>query len=181
MGSVEIPLSRGHYICRGFPPIAYGMESPLVPTPLFTYGSLMFPEVMQALLGRTPETVPAIAKEWQRFAFPGKSYPILVARAEARTEGVLAVDLTEAERALLNEFEHPVYRVSRIIVTLENGGESPTECRARAYTVDEETVRTLGAYELWDPNVFQSDLIGYLSACERFRENRLSSALTKFA
>ncbi|WP_250292550.1 gamma-glutamylcyclotransferase, partial [Frankia sp. CiP1_Cm_nod1] len=48
------------------------------PSELFVYGTLCFPEVARALLGRLPCSRPAAAAGWRAAALPGRAYPGLV-------------------------------------------------------------------------------------------------------
>ncbi len=52
--------------------------------PLFAYGSLRFPEVLEVLLGRVPSTKPAEAEGWRVIPLPGLVYPRPGARARDR-------------------------------------------------------------------------------------------------
>ncbi|WP_445548822.1 gamma-glutamylcyclotransferase, partial [Frankia sp. CiP1_Cm_nod2] len=45
------------------------------PSELFVYGTLCFPEVARALLGRLPCSRPAAAAGWRAAALPGRAYP----------------------------------------------------------------------------------------------------------
>ena len=50
----------------------------------FVYGSLMAPEVLQALLGRVPTRAPAAVAGFHRYRIPDRIYPAL-ARGLLRT------------------------------------------------------------------------------------------------
>jgi hypothetical protein len=62
------------------------------PEALFVYGSLLFPEVLQALLHRVPDQSPAAAVGWRVVALPGRVYPTLVP-GEGSASGLLMIDL----------------------------------------------------------------------------------------
>jgi hypothetical protein len=61
---------------------------------LFAYGSLMFDEVLTALIGRLPNRTPAVAPGWRVIALPERVYPGLVQDAEAQAPGILIDGLT---------------------------------------------------------------------------------------
>ncbi|SFC68170.1 gamma-glutamylcyclotransferase family protein [Streptomyces aidingensis] len=89
---------------------------------LFVYGTLRFPEVLRALLGRVPERVPAAVRGWRAAALDGRAYPGLVPRAAAVTEGALLRGLAAADWAVLDRFEGDEYRLARI--PLAGAGEA---------------------------------------------------------
>ncbi|SEG72640.1 Gamma-glutamyl cyclotransferase, AIG2-like [Thermomonospora echinospora] len=84
------------------------------PDGLFVYGTLRFPEVLQALLGRVPELEPARAVGWRVKALPGVVYPGLVADPGGVADGLLMTGLSEAERRLLDAYEGESYEPRRM-------------------------------------------------------------------
>ncbi len=84
--------------------------------PLFVYGTLRFPEVLRALLGRVPTRTPAAVAGWRAAALEGRPYPGLVP-AEGKTTGLLLEDLTPAERRVLDAFEGDEYDRRRLPLT----------------------------------------------------------------
>src|SRR5882757_5454418 len=82
---------------------------------LFAYGSLMFDEVLIALLGRIPTRTPAIAAGWRVIALPERVYPGLIqASGDADAPGVLIHGLTAAEWAVLDAFEDNAYQLRQL-------------------------------------------------------------------
>ena len=57
------------------------------PDALFVYGTLMFPEVLEVLLGRTPEMAPAALDGWRAAALADRVYPGLVAATRGLPDG----------------------------------------------------------------------------------------------
>lgn len=84
--------------------------------PLFVYGTLMFDEVLLAVLNRVPATEPAAAKGWRAAALAGRPYPGLV-RAEGVVRGTLLHDLQATEWRQLNDYEAEEYRLGEIELT----------------------------------------------------------------
>ncbi|WP_235828508.1 gamma-glutamylcyclotransferase family protein [Actinomadura rubteroloni] len=81
---------------------------PAEPEALFVYGTLQFPDVLRALIGRVPEHEAASAAGWRAAALPGRVYPGLVPAA-ATVRGVLLSGLALAEWRILDAFEGPGY------------------------------------------------------------------------
>src|SRR3989442_15410683 len=79
---------------------------------LFVYGSLLFPEVLLALLGRLPSRTPATAPGWRVAALPGRPYPGLVP-GPGSASGLLMTGLREEEWDTLIAFEGDLYDLRR--------------------------------------------------------------------
>lgn len=76
---------------------------------LFAYGSLQFPTVHSAVLGRHAETVRAQVSGWVPVRLTDRPFPALVSQPGAVTEGILFLDLSADERSAMDEFEGPFY------------------------------------------------------------------------
>ena len=81
---------------------------------LFVYGTLLFPEVLMAVLGRVPDRTPAVATGWRVAALPDRVYPGLVPAPRGTAEGMVLGELTTAERRLLDVYESAEYRLVAI-------------------------------------------------------------------
>jgi gamma-glutamylcyclotransferase (GGCT)/AIG2-like uncharacterized protein YtfP len=88
----------------------------IAPEALFVYGTLQFPEVLHALIGRMPEHAPAAADGWRIAALPGRDYPGLVP-AGTRANGLLITGLTDAEWRVLDAFEDDWYDLCELTLT----------------------------------------------------------------
>ncbi|WFB10903.1 gamma-glutamylcyclotransferase [Streptomyces sp. LX-29] len=91
---------------------------------LFAYGTLQFPEVLTALLGRVPEHGPAEAPGWRAAALGRRLYPGLIPDADRSAPGVLLTGLTPAEWRILDAFEADEYELRS--VRLADGREVPS-------------------------------------------------------
>lgn len=134
----------------------------LRPEPLFAYGTLRFPAVLDALLGRVPPSVPGCAPGWRAAALPGLSYPALVPGPD-RAEGLLLLDLTAEEWRVVDAFEDDFYELTMLTLT---GGR-----RAWSYACP----RRHGPEPSgdWDPERFaEHELAGFVADCERWRGSR---------
>jgi gamma-glutamylcyclotransferase (GGCT)/AIG2-like uncharacterized protein YtfP len=126
---------------------------------LFAYGTLRFPEILEILLGRVPDLLPASVPGWRVRALPGAVYPGMVADPGGVADGVLISGLTEDERRLLDAYEDAEYEPR--LIPLGEG-----DSRARAYVWTGPTER----YD-WDPVRFaERDLTGFAEDCRAWRE-----------
>lgn len=136
----------------------------MAPEALFAYGSLLFPEVLQALLGRVPESTPATVAGWRVAALPGRVYPALIA-AEAIAKGRLLTDLTGQEWRIIDAFEDHVYDLRRL--TLTDGRHGWTYV-----CTDESDVSP----DDWDISQFERrDLTAYIERCTAWRQRHEAS------
>jgi gamma-glutamylcyclotransferase (GGCT)/AIG2-like uncharacterized protein YtfP len=91
---------------------------PQAPAALFAYGTLRFPDVLEALLGRVPEHSPGIVEGWRVAALDGRVYPVLVP-GEGAAAGVLISGLTAEEWRVIDAYEDDFYALGRL--TLVDG------------------------------------------------------------
>ena len=77
----------------------------------FFYGTLMDEDVRRAVLGRrAPRNVtPAVLEGWARVPLTGASYPVVVRRAGARVDGVLARGIDGVAARRLARYEGAEY------------------------------------------------------------------------
>ncbi len=72
---------------------------------LFAYGTLIFPEVMEAVLNRRPPMRPAALEDHAALQVRGAPYPGLAPRPGVRAAGILWEGLSEADLAALDAYE----------------------------------------------------------------------------
>jgi gamma-glutamylcyclotransferase (GGCT)/AIG2-like uncharacterized protein YtfP len=87
--------------------------------PLFAYGTLLFPQVLRALIGRVPQSHAVCISGWRVAALKDRIYPGLVASSEGIAHGRLLVGLSADEWRLLDNFEDPKYELRQM--TLSSG------------------------------------------------------------
>lgn len=133
-------------------------------THLFTYGTLMFPEVWQAVVGRSFRSTPAILTGYEIFRVAGAHYPGIIAvdfsptsgprppTSPAVVAGLLYSDLDAASLERLDRFEGDEYRRQSVIVTRVDG----CQLDAEAYVVRNESRHLLTA-EPWTAEKFTAD------------------------
>jgi len=91
---------------------------------LFTYGSLMHPEILRNVVGELfPPGVPATLLGWKRCPVARESYPAIVRADSASVSGILWTELQEKQLDALDAFEGRDYRRIRVTVTDAAGGE----------------------------------------------------------
>lgn len=83
---------------------------------LFVYGTLQFPEVLRALLGRTPDSSPVTLDGWRAAALARRPYPGLVP-ANATVPGILLTGLGADELKVLDEYESGPYDLRELSLT----------------------------------------------------------------
>jgi hypothetical protein len=85
----------------------------VAPQALFAYGTLQFPEVLSALLGRVPSCTPVAVPGWRVAALPGRSYPGLVRHSGTAT-GLLITGLSVPEWRTLDAWEDAFYELREL-------------------------------------------------------------------
>lgn len=134
---------------------------PQLPGALFTYGSLMFPEVLRALLGRVPASVAATAEGWRAVAIPDATYPALVA-GPGNASGRLLLDLRAEEWQIIDAYENAIYELCPISVAPAAAQDAVAYvCRTGENLTDID----------WDRDRFaEEDLAQYVLHCASWRE-----------
>ena len=132
--------------------------------PLFVYGTLLFPEVLKMLLGRIPRRAKAVLTGYRRCSIhDGPSirlYPAIFPEEQAVVEGELLLDLSAAERQVLDAYEGADYLKVQVQVYAE--GQSR---QAEAYVWQMGKRGQLRGD--WDPEYFKThhlqSYLGHLS------------------
>lgn len=88
---------------------------------VFTYGSLMFPQVWERVVRGRYRSARGILSGFARYAIEGETYPGMVAEAGAQVEGVLYFDVEGDDLAALDAFEGIEYRRDKVPVITESG------------------------------------------------------------
>ena len=90
-------------------------------TPVFTYGSLMFPPVWSRVVRGSYRAIPATLAGHARFALKDETYPGVIVQADSKVAGLLYFGVSAADVAALDAFEGHEYRRVPVGVTLESG------------------------------------------------------------
>jgi gamma-glutamylcyclotransferase (GGCT)/AIG2-like uncharacterized protein YtfP len=89
---------------------------------LFVYGTLMFPEVLDALLGRVPDSAAASISGWKAVGLSNRVYPGLVQASASTTNGRLLTGLSRDEWQVLDDFEDDTYELRQL--SLDHGAQA---------------------------------------------------------
>ena len=131
----------------------------------FVYGSLMAPEVLQALLGRVPDRTKATVRGYLRWSIKDRVYPAMTRGGDLdEVRGELIHGMSRRELAVLDWFEDEAYVPTRVEVETDAGATETVTC----YLWD-DTTRTAGE---WSFQRFRAaHLAAYVEMCEAFRED----------
>ncbi|OLT26627.1 gamma-glutamylcyclotransferase [Nocardiopsis sp. CNR-923] len=130
--------------------------------PLFVYGTLLFPEILDALLGRVPDAEPASVPGWRVAALPGLAYPVLVPGSGA-APGRLLSGLSESERRIVDVYEDDWYDLRPLVLTDGRTGW--------AFTATASATVSPGD---WDAGAFAAGhLAAYVEGCAALRAELL--------
>ncbi len=133
-------------------------------TPVFTYGTLEIPEVMEAVTGQAWASTEAWAKGFAKFLLKGRIYPGMTALPGAVCSGRVYFPIDSRTLEILDAFEDEVYTREHIEVEVE-GNRS---LQAYAYLIRPQDRACLTATP-WQPDEFKSrHLLRYLEACKTF-------------
>jgi len=117
---------------------------------LFTYGSLMFPDVWQRVAGEAFPTRTATLADFAAWRVRRETYPGLAPAPGTTTAGVLHLGVSAEAAVRLDAFEGPFYERTAVEVALPGGTRVP----AFAYVVRPAHRHDLEARR-WDAGEFQ--------------------------
>jgi gamma-glutamylcyclotransferase (GGCT)/AIG2-like uncharacterized protein YtfP len=138
---------------------------------VFTYGTLMFPEVWQAVVGRKFTTVDATASGYAIYRVRDAVFPGIIAAGERdMVRGVVYLDVDAASLGRLDRFEDDFYRRETLSLTCDDGQRRAAD----AYVVPDTNREVLTA-ETWQADRFiaSGGLTTFIRRFEGFR--RLAS------
>lgn len=133
---------------------------------VFTYGTLMFPEVWQAVVGRPYATVRGQAAGYEIFRVRDALFPgIIAGQPTDAVRGVMYLDVDDDSVARLDRFEDDFYLRLPIVVTCDDS----QRLAAQAYVVPAERRGVLTA-EPWngDDFVARGDLARFMAGFAGF-------------
>jgi gamma-glutamylcyclotransferase (GGCT)/AIG2-like uncharacterized protein YtfP len=137
---------------------------------VFAYGTLQFPEVVQAVTGRRFPWEPAVLDGYERRRVRGRDYPGIIVARGRHAAGQLYRDVDARSVTLMDRFEGALYERDRVIVTTADGAP----VTADVYVVPPSRGHALSA-EPWDGERFAAEhLAVFVESCRRFyrREGR---------
>jgi len=117
--------------------------------PLFAYGTLMFPAIIESVIGRVPNSCPAMIKGYRRLEVAGESFPGLIKEKDETVEGLLYVNISRDEWERLTAFEDDFYELQE--VTVRSAGK---DIKALAYVVPHSR-KSILSDKVWHPDFFR--------------------------
>ena len=134
---------------------------------IFTYGTLMIPEVMAAVTTRKFRSIDAVLKGYARFTVKGESYPGIIPATDAATEGIIYFDVDKLSLEQLDAFEGDLYQ--RIQIMAET--KEKEILSADAYVIKPKFRSYLSSQE-WNIKEFsQKHLKTFLETYTGFQKN----------
>lgn len=131
---------------------------------LFCYGTLMVPEVIASLIGRSIQGTQAVLKGYRRGVIRGQTYPGILPQPEGEVSGILYQTLTEEEVMILDHYEGEMYVLAEVLI-MSGAGD---QIQARTYVL-KEAYRALVTETDWDLAAFiRNDLIHFVRDYDGF-------------
>jgi gamma-glutamylcyclotransferase (GGCT)/AIG2-like uncharacterized protein YtfP len=121
---------------------------------LFAYGTLMEPQIITDIIGRTPASEPAELNDYRRQCIQGELYPGIQPAPGVTTPGRIYFALTPPEMEKLDRFEGEMYHNTPVTLRSPSGDE----LSARAYVIRPE-YRHLLLDEEWDYDAFRERFV----------------------
>ena len=117
---------------------------------VFTYGTLMFPEVWKAVVGREYASVGGTAKGYAIFRVRDAVFPGIIAASERdAVHGVVYLDVDPESVARLDLFEDDFYQRETLQIDCDNDKRRPAE----AYVVPQAN-RAMLTEDIWQRDEF---------------------------
>lgn len=131
---------------------------------LFTYGTLMIPEIISSLLGRNLTGMGALLKDYRRALILNQSYPGITRQGESQVEGVIYYQLKPHEMEILDNYEGQMYELNPVQVVLKSGDVQ----EANVYVLKDE-FKSLLSDKDWNLEAFlKNDLLHFFKGYEGF-------------
>lgn len=116
---------------------------------LFTYGTLEFPEIFEAITGDEVRGIPASVENFARYLLKGKCYPGIVAVEGEVISGTLYLNVDPVAMQKIENYEDACYDKHRLKVVAAN----QREFEAMAFVIP-ETQRHLLSGRKWSQREF---------------------------
>jgi gamma-glutamylcyclotransferase (GGCT)/AIG2-like uncharacterized protein YtfP len=117
---------------------------------VFTYGTLMFPEVWLSVAGRSFTTIEGTAHGFAIYRVRDAVFPgIIAANDTSSVRGIVYLDVDDVALARLDRFEDDFYRRETLSIACDDGEDRLAE----TYVVPADN-RTVLTNETWRPDEF---------------------------
>lgn len=114
---------------------------------LFTYGTLMCEEIIEAVCGYRMPRVGGVLEGFRRRAVKGELYPAILARAGESTQGQVYLGVPDTAWVSLDRYEGEMYRRVKMKMKVRAGAGQPLY--AWAYVLRPQYQHQLAEYD-WD-------------------------------
>ena len=142
------------------------MRQPRSDLNVFTYGTLVVPEVMQAVAGKSFPSTPAMLEGYGAFLVEGECFPAITMTSGGKVPGVLYLGVDPATVKTIDRFEGKLYQRKRVAVRSDPLGLMSAE----TYVIGKDTGDLLSS-EPWDLDSFlKKHLEDWLEVCVAFHE-----------
>ena len=118
---------------------------------VFVYGTLQYPKILQALLGRVPISEHAVIKGYVRYGVRGEPFPAVVQCQGGEVPGLVLSGLDETEMEILDEYEGEQYTKCSVEALVDGHDVRKT----LLYVWKDEYIEWLDGKE-WDREAFES-------------------------
>ena len=130
---------------------------------VFTYGTLIFPDIMEAVTGHHFEACAGTLHGYSRYALRDVDYPGIIPNSQGHTEGVLYFNVDDRALHRLDAFEDQFYARERLKIETKQGDHS-----ALVYTLTPLAAQSLLTKEPWCPQTFEKHhRQEYVEACAK--------------
>lgn len=126
--------------------------------PLFVYGTLMWPQVLRALTGKSWVTEDAVLKGFKRCRIKGAVYPGIKREPASSVKGKVVRGLGGKELSMLDQFEGDAYERVRIQVNTESNKEE----EVFTYVIRKAYKHILSDQEWKETDISDEDIKGFL-------------------
>jgi gamma-glutamylcyclotransferase (GGCT)/AIG2-like uncharacterized protein YtfP len=131
---------------------------------IFTYGTLMDPEIMYQVCGRKYLAGKATLKDYMRKTLTGEVYPGITERRGCSVDGIVYFDVTAESIKRLDIFEGSFYQRTEVVVACDDGRKLPSQ----TYVITAQSLHRLSnddwSFENFLANqkpLFQGGYFGY--------------------
>lgn len=140
---------------------------------LFTYGTLMVPEVFKKITGLLLPNQKAVLNGYDCYLLNKKTYPGIVLSKASETNGVLYFDVTPEIFRKLDLFEGDLYLREKVVVV----GENNNTFDAFAYVLKPEAAKYLSQNRWSLENFISNHLNEFIQDDPGFTNNSRESSL----
>lgn len=119
---------------------------------VFVYGTLLLPNIMEAVIGASYESLPATLEGYRRCRIKNEVFPGITSDPETNTKGKLYIGIDARALKLLDAFEGDLFDRQLLSVSADNGDRY----QAYVYVVPDWNAGHLSE-ESWSLKTFMQD------------------------